>query len=364
MSPLSPIAVVLFLMAAAIAHCYPGEAMLEEMRGARAFAQGDYEKALRHFEKALERTPSSVRVKYNTGVTRLKMGDRAKAREVFQSIFDPSQWDITAQALYNRLLLDHEDTRQTVEPLREFLPAPEQVPPERVEEVKQKAQEALQRYEKLLDQYRDFGRYGFSDARFGRNLEIAVRERDVLEDFLRRLPPPPSQPQSQTSQDRKEQLENQQQPAPKPQDQNQGEQKESQLPERQEQSDQQRTNRQQAPKEEEQQQEAGLNKDSQQQNSRSDQQEQQAQNMQQQESEKTDKQQREDRGREKKEMSQSTAAEKKASEAAAEPVKIGEMSVEEARRLLNSLPEEDKRALLRLIRRGQQQEEQPEERDW
>ncbi len=376
MNRLSSKAMVLLVFVAASAYSYPGETVIEELRGARAFAEGDYEKALNHFEKVLERDPASVRAKYNQGVTWLKIGDREKAKEIFRGVFDPTQRDLTSKALYNRLLLDHEDARQALTPLNELLPAPEQVPLDQVEKVKQKAQEALQRYEKLLAQYREFAKYGLSDPRYGRNLEIAARERDALEDFIRRLPEPPSQPQPESTQDQKqqqEQNENQEQQSEQS-PQNQQQKTDEQSQDQQQQQEQNNQQSEQQPQDEqkqqqgEQQQEADQKRDQDQRKSPADQNEQQESEQMKEEPQKEslslEKQGQEERDRQKKGTLKPSSDEKKDSGTQAEPVRIGEMSADEARRLLNSLPEEDKRALLRLIRRGQQQEEQSEERDW
>lgn len=340
-----PVALLVGLIAAGgNAWAYPGQSVFEEFQGQRAYERGDFSQAAEHFAKASELNPTSARLRYNQALALLQAGEREKAKELFKGIFDPGDRDTTQKALTQLTRLDHEDTRKSVEPLLPYWSAPERVNPEQAEKLRQVGQEALKNYDGLLEKYRHALATGMGGDELARNYEVAWREREAIEDFLRRLPEPPPPPQSQQSQQNQQNQQQKNENKNEQQQQQQQENSSQDQQQRQSQADQQKRQSEQSQQQSEQQPNAPENKP-----------------------DKSDQEKQKDQSQQGASSAQQARGEQSKDQEAAQKemaTQLGQMSPDEARRLLNSLPEDDKRALLRLIHRGERSEEPPSEYDW
>ncbi|MGC8742078.1 MAG: tetratricopeptide repeat protein, partial [Candidatus Sumerlaeaceae bacterium] len=192
----SLIIALLLAWPATAVQAYPGEAFINELRGQRAYHSGEFQKAAEYFEKAAERNPSAARLRYNHALALLRQGEKGKAEEILRSVFDPHDAEATQQAFEQLTRLRHESARAAALPLLPYMAAPEKVPLQEAQKLRQAAEAALKEYdEKVLNEYKQALSFNVKSEDLARNFEIAQRERDAIEDFLRRLPTPPPPPQ-------------------------------------------------------------------------------------------------------------------------------------------------------------------------
>jgi hypothetical protein len=373
---------------AGAAAAVPGERLVEEMQGFAAFRSGDYRKAAECFQKALDKDPASARLNFNYAVALLKGGDKEKAKDIFKKIFDPDHLEETIKALYNWTCLEHDEAREAAAPLRPYLWWPEKVPPTQIEEMKKTAEAALKRYDSLLSDYREVVSRTPQDDRFRRNLEIAVRERQEIEDFLRRLQqltPPAAQQQGGSSESNSNQQNKSENQGSGQQQQQSGQNQQQNANQQDQQQQQGNSNQSQGQQQnsgqqgQQQQQQSGQQPENQNQAQGSSGQNQSQQQGQQpqatptpQPDQQSGDQHRNGEGQQEGQKPQKTPGKAHGSGSSGQPQKdnekdsgsgeenepelIGQMSREDARRLLNSVPGEDKNALLRLMGAGRKQQ--------
>jgi Ca-activated chloride channel homolog len=195
----------LVVMLPGLVSAYPGEEKIISNRALEQFSQQNYKKASELYSEAVAKDPNSQVTKFNLGAAQYKAGEEKQAEETFRSVYDSNNLKLNAANEYNLGLINHKKTEKTI---TEKLPNWEQAiatgDKAAVEEVK-KINEQL---ESVLGQYKQalLKDANLSDAKV--NYELAQRDLAKLKELLNRQPPPSPEQQQQDQkqeQDKKDQ---------------------------------------------------------------------------------------------------------------------------------------------------------------
>jgi Ca-activated chloride channel family protein len=199
-----------------------GEARRENERGLEAWRMGNYATASEHFRRATQADPTDPRLRLNEATARRAAGETTSARDLFLSVYDPTNPEITATARYNLGTADHRDIQRELKPLLEG-PALSELPPEMREEVQSKMQRVQGDLLTAAGRYREALLAMPTDQQARENLELALRQLQNLQEKMELPPdePPPPQPQNQPDQPEESQQSPPDENPPQPNDQQQ-----------------------------------------------------------------------------------------------------------------------------------------------
>jgi tetratricopeptide (TPR) repeat protein len=288
---------------------FPGEGRYLASKALDAYHKGDYEKAEELYSRAVEKAPNLPAIRFGLGNAHQKNGKFPDAMDAYKSVFDANSPGLNAAAGYNQGVIDHNAARTIV-----GSPDSQQLPPQASQE--DATAKAIEQLKAALANYRSAMLQAPEDVDMKFNYELARRD---LEELERR-----QQQQQQQQNDKK--------------DQNNQAQKDDQ----QDKQDQQHQNQQDQGEKNEQNQEDK---------------EQKGQNPEQEKPRETPS------PGNNKDKQNDTPPEKQDGKANQEP-KVGEMTPEDVQRLLNSLPDEDRKALMRFYDAEKMTPRQEMERDW
>lgn len=353
--PLRHLLAACALALAATASAYPGEYAVLAEKAREAYNRGDFTEAMRLYGEALREQPNDPRLKLNMGTAQLKHEEPDKALESFNSVYDEKDATLGARARYNAGVLRHNRAREAVKGMAEAQEA----------DARKKARDtAIATLKETLGEYQaaiSAGR-GQVDAGLLENMrfnhELALRE---LEELLRQ--PPESSPQQDQQQDQQQDDQQQSQQGQQGQPDQQDQQTQDQ---NQDQSDQPQENKQDQP-------ESGQNED---------QQEQQEQDGKDQQQEGEQEQDKPEEGKDGQPQATPTPTPGPTATPppgatpppTGQPQSIGnpdtqsgeappEMTPDDVERLLNSLPDNDQKALQRFYGNNPRPDREME-KDW
>lgn len=195
-------AVAALILLPGIAAAYPFEASVESQRAAQLYSEQKFDEAAQTFERAAQRKPGSPVLKYGLGTSLLQAGERQKAIETFQNLYDSASPRVSSSARYNEAIAHHRTAREAMERL-----ATDAADRKAAETARNEAIESLR---KSLANYREAMLLNPTDSDLKYNYMVAMRE---LEQLLQQPPeaegssgnegeePPPEGDESEDQQD-------------------------------------------------------------------------------------------------------------------------------------------------------------------